>query len=176
MKSDIELYSEFLNGKHSAFEEIVIRYKNSLIYFIQGYVKNIDIAEDLMQDTFVYVLANKNEYDFKYSLKTYLYTIAKCRALNYVKRNKVHEDISEIDIKDIETLEEIIFRKEKEDKIIEAVKSLKEKYREVLFLYIIEDFTYKDISKILNISMNQVKVLIHRGKKMLGDILNKEDF
>ena len=176
MKSDIELYREFLNGKHSAFEEIVIRYKNSLIYFIQGYVKNIDIAEDLMQDTFVYILANKNEYDFKYSLKTYLYTIAKCRALNYVKRNKIHEDISEIDIKDLETLEEIIFRKEKEDKIIEAVKSLKEKYREVLFLYIIEDFTYKDISKILNISMNQVKILIHRGKKMLGDILNKEDF
>ena len=146
MKSDIELYSEFLNGKHSAFEEIVIRYKNSLIYFIQGYVKNIDIAEDLMQDTFVYVLANKNEYDFKYSLKTYLYTIAKCRALNYVKRNKVHEDISEIDIKDIETLEEIIFRKEKEDKIIEAVKSLKEKYREVLFLYL-KSFYHKKIKK-----------------------------
>ena len=176
MKSDVELYKEFLDGKHSAFEEMVIRYKNSLIYFIQGYVKNIDIAEDLMQDTFVYVLVNKNEYDFKYSLKTYLYTIAKCRAINYVKRNKIHEDISEIDIKDLESLEEIIFRREKEEKIIEAVRGLKEKYREVLFLYIIEDFSYKDISKILNISMNQVKVLIHRGKKMLSNILDKEDF
>ena len=87
-KTDVELYREFLLGNKEAFEEIVVRYKDKLIYFIARYVKTIEIAEDLAQDTFVYILVNKKEYDFKYSLKTYLYTIAKCRAWNYLKREK----------------------------------------------------------------------------------------
>ena len=52
------------------------------------YVKNIEIAEDIAQDSFMYMIINKVEYDFKYSFKTYLYTIAKSRALNYLKREK----------------------------------------------------------------------------------------
>ena len=45
----------------------------------RAYVKNIEIAEDIAQDSFMYMIINKVEYDFKYSFKTYLYTIAKSR-------------------------------------------------------------------------------------------------
>ena len=75
-KTDKQLYKEFLFGSKESFEEIVIRHKDSIIYFIQKYVKSIDIAEDLAQDVFVYMLINKRSYKFEYSLKTYLYTIA----------------------------------------------------------------------------------------------------
>ena len=87
-KTDKELYKEFLLGNNESFEEIVIRHKNSIIYFIQRYTKSIDIAEDLAQDVFLYVLIHKKNYRFEYSLKTYLYTIAKSKALNYIKREK----------------------------------------------------------------------------------------
>ena len=69
-KTDKQLYKEFLLGNNESFEEIVIRHKNSIIYFIQRYVKNLDIAEDLAQDVFVYLLINKKNYKFEYSLKT----------------------------------------------------------------------------------------------------------
>ena len=87
-KIDKELYKEFLLGNNKNFEEIVKRHKNSIIYFIQRYTKSIDIAEDLAQDVFLYVLIHKKNYRFEYSLKTYLYTIAKSKALNYIKREK----------------------------------------------------------------------------------------
>ena len=64
--------------------------------------------------------------------------------------------------------QETIKEQQKEFGIQNFIKNAKE--------YTGEFFEGIDISKILNISMNQVKVLIHRGKKMLGDILNKEDF
>ena len=51
-KTDKELYHEFLQENMTSFEEIIIRHKDKLIYFIMRYVKNIDIAEDLAQDVF----------------------------------------------------------------------------------------------------------------------------
>ena len=81
-KTDVDLYNSLLNGNNEAFDEIMNRHRNNLILFINKYVHDLEISEDLAQDTFVYVLINRKEYDFKYSLKTYLYTIAKCRASN----------------------------------------------------------------------------------------------
>lgn len=85
---DLKLYKKFINGDKQAFDAIVLKYRKNLIAFIMRYVKKIDVAEDLSQDTFLYMLINQNEYDFKYTLKTYLYTIAKCRAINYLKSSK----------------------------------------------------------------------------------------
>ena len=87
-KSDQELYLLFLKNDNEAFNMLVKKYRKSLISFIIKYVKNIEIAEDLAQDAFVYMLINKKEYDFKYTFKTYLYTIAKSRAINYLKKKK----------------------------------------------------------------------------------------
>ena len=87
-KTDKQLYKEFLLGNKESFEKIVIKHKDAIIYFVQRYVKSVDIAEDLAQDVFVYILINKKNYKFEYSLKTYLYTIAKSKALNYLKREK----------------------------------------------------------------------------------------
>lgn len=87
-KTDVELYNEFLNGSKEAFNQIIIRYRKSLISFLYRYVKSIETAEDLTQDTFLYMYINKKEYDFKYSLKTYLFTVAKCRAINWIKKKR----------------------------------------------------------------------------------------
>ena len=81
-KTDKELYYEFLQKDLKSFEELIIRHKDKIIYFIMRYVKNIDIAEDIAQDVFVYILIHKQKYDFNYSLKTYLFIIAKSKALN----------------------------------------------------------------------------------------------
>lgn len=87
-KEDKKLYQKFLDGDNQALETIIKKYEKNLKYFILKYVKEMDAAEDVLQSVIVYILEHKEKYDSKYSLKTYLYTIAKSRALNYLKKRQ----------------------------------------------------------------------------------------
>lgn len=70
------------------FWEINFKVSEKTNYFINQIVKNIDVSEDLAEDVFVYMLIHQKEYDFKFSFQTYLYTIGKSRAINYIKKEK----------------------------------------------------------------------------------------
>lgn len=133
---DKELYKEFLNGNNEALNKILEKYKNNLIYFISRYTKNIEASEDIFQDVALYVLEKKEIYNFKYSLKTYLYTIAKSRAINYIKKEKNYTNVEDIadSYADTKLLEEIIFSNERQKKIKEVIGKLKTDYQIVLYL------------------------------------------
>lgn len=176
-KTDVDLYNNFLSGNDTAFDEIVDRHRKNLILFINKYVHDLEISEDLAQDTFVYVLIHRKEYDFKYSLKTYLYTIAKCRACNYIRNQKRIIKFDEAYIQEQEELGQIednLLREEEKIRVQKAITKLKSEYQSVIFLRYIEEFSYTEICKILNKNMSQVKVLIHRARKSLEKILRKE--
>ncbi len=175
-ETDVELYKSFLKGNKEAFNVIVQRYMKLLVSFIMGYVKNQDVAEDLAQDTFLYMLINKKEYDFKYTLKTYLYTIAKCRAINYLKKNKRIVSFEEQYIYNLDSvdLNENLIREENQEKIQNAIKKLKYDYQIAIYLKDFQEFQYKEICKILNKTMPQTKMLIYRARKSLKKILKKE--
>lgn len=175
-KTDKQLYKEFLLGNKNSFEEIVIRHKDSIIYFIQRYVKSIDIAEDLAQDVFVYMLINKRSYKFEYSLKTYLYTIAKSKALNYIRREKRIVQLDEMQFEDLEELEEKVFRNEKAENLKKSIKKLKIEYQNAIYLADIENLNYKEIGHILKKTESSVKVLIHRARKTLEKIIKEEAY
>ena len=175
-KTDIDLYKEFINGNKDAFNEIVNRYRDILILFILRYVKNMEIAEDLAQDTFVYVLINKKEYDFKYSLKTYLFTIAKCRLINYIKKQKKNVQFSDINLEDLNSIsiDESLIRQENREIILNAMTKIKDEYQVLIYLRDIQGFNYKEICKILDKTMAQVKISIYRARKSLEKIIRKE--
>ena len=175
-RTDKQLYKEFLLGNKNSFEEIVIRNKDNIIYFIQKYVKSIDIAEDLAQDVFVYILINKRSYKFEYSLKTYLYTIAKSKALNYIKREKRIVKLDEMQLEDLEELEDKIFKREKAENLKKCIKKLKIEYQNAIYLADIEQLSYKEISHILKKTESSVKVLIHRARKTLEKIIKEEAY
>lgn len=175
-KTDKQLYKEFLLGDKSSFEEIVIRHKDSIIYFIQRYVKSVDIAEDLAQDVFVYMLINKRSYKFEYSLKTYLYTIAKSKALNYIKREKRIVQLDEMQFEDLEELEEKVFKNEKAENLRKCIKKLKIEYQNAIYLADIEGLNYKEIGHILKKTESSVKVLIHRARKTLEKLIKEEAY
>lgn len=177
-KEDIILYNNFLNGNNEAFNKIISNYRIKLINFIFTYVKNKEIAEDLAQDTFVYLLINRRGYDFKYSLKSYLYTIAKCRALNYLRKEKKIINLDESymeNIVDSISVEDNLIKEENKRTILNAIQKLKPQYRQAIFLRDIEELKYIDISRILNKNTPQIKVLIHRARKSLEKILRGED-
>ena len=175
-EEDKELYNKYLNGQKEAFEKIVVKYKDRLIYFISKYTNNIYVAEDISQDVFVYILLNKDQYDFKYSLKTYLYMIAKCRAINYLKKESKIVNIENLEelYKDSKSLEDDILNKVIDNKIKDNINKLKPSYQTVLELNLIEGFKYKEIAIIMNKNIGEIKILLHRAKKKLKKLLEEE--
>lgn len=178
-KTDNELYVSFIKGNDNAFNEIIKRYRKPIISFIIRYVKSIEVAEDLAQDTFVYVLMHRSEYNSKVSsLKSYLFLIAKCRAINYVKRNKRIVNMTDdymANVQDEFNLDDELLKADNKRKVYWAINKLKKEYRMVIYLRDIQEFQYKEISEILNITLPQTKVLIHRARKALEKILRKEE-
>lgn len=177
-QSDIELYQKFLNGDNEAFNTLIIRYRKQLVFFVMKYVRSIEIAEDIVQDSFVYMLVNKVNYDFKYSFRTYIYTIAKSRTLNFLKSNSKVVFMSDVlennYYNESIDIEEEYIKKEKNENLQKAIKKLKKEYQVVIYLYDFQGFKYKEISEILNQSMSKTKMMIHRAKKRLEKILKEE--
>lgn len=83
-------YRLFLNGDEDAFDGIMREYFDGLIFFINRYVNDPHTAEDIAIDVFAYIAENRRKYNFKVSLKTYIYMIGKSRTLNLIKHRKRH--------------------------------------------------------------------------------------
>lgn len=176
-EEDKKLYDKFLNGDQKALEKIVEKYEKNLKYFIIKYVKDIDVAEDIFQSVIVYILENKEKYDNRYSLKTYLYTIAKSRALNYMKKQSkesVELEDESVLYKEEKLLEEIILSKQRQEKIVNVMKKMNQEYQQVIFLTIIEGLSYSETAIIMEKSISQVKNLVHRARQKMKKLLIEE--
>ena len=176
---DDKLYNDYLNGNIEAFNLLYKKYKKKIEYFIFNIVHDYQKSEDLAQETFIYVMQNKmNE---NYSFKYYIYLKSKCNALNYINVENRRNEISNIYIehnneqieKDI--LEDIIADEGKKE-LIESIALLEKKYRDAIYLTIIEGVSYKETSKILEESISNTQQLVHRGKIKLRNILIKKGF
>ena len=161
-----------------SFEELVLRHRNNLIYFVQRYVKDIYIAEDIAQDAFVYIYLYKDKFDFKFNMKTFIYTIAKNKAIDYIRKNDrviPVVDYEDLKLQENELESKVILNEEK--KIVnDAIKKLNQDYQAAIFLIDFQDFSYLDAAKALGKSVTQFKILIFRARKALRLILEKEGY
>lgn len=181
VKTDEELYKDFLKGDKTAFEKIVERHRINMIYFISGYTKDTTTAEDIVQDAFVYLLTNKEYYNSKYKLKSYLYTIAKSRAINHLNKFKKESNINDsfdtefnTEIIDTINLTDQIHNKEKLKQINEIIHKLKPDYQSVIYLSDFEGMNTSEICRILKKSQVQVRALLYNAKKSLKKLLKEE--
>ena len=83
-------YRRFLNGDEEAFDEIVKEYFDSLVFFINGYISDFQASEDIAIDTLSDLIVNKKRYNFKVTLKTYLFMLGRSRALDYIRHRNRH--------------------------------------------------------------------------------------
>lgn len=176
MDEDKVLYNDFLNGNKEAFDTLINKYRKNVIFFISRYVKHIEIAEDIFQDVILYLLENQSSYNNSYSFKSYIYTIAKSKALNYIKKNHIHEtDISKCeDISSETLLEDIVFSNERKAKIQRVLNKLKTDYQIAIYLTQIEGLCYKEAALIMEKTEKQIKNLVYNAKKSLKKLLIKE--
>ncbi|WIV13735.1 RNA polymerase sigma factor [Proteiniborus sp. MB09-C3] len=177
MLDDKILYKNFLEGSINAFETLVLTHKDNLIYFISRYTGYIFAAEDIAQDVFAYVYVYKKKYKFNYSFKTYIYTLGRNKAIDYVRKQSKLSIVSfEQDNEMLfseDNLEENIIKDEEKRLLLNSLKKLKPDYEKAIYLVDFEDLSYGEISKILGKTLGQTKVLIHRARKALRKILEE---
>ena len=176
---DKKLYNDYLNGEKEAFEILYNKYKNKIEYFIYNIVKDYQKAEDIAQETFIYVIQHKMRENS--SFKYYIYLVARSKALNYInvekRRNKITEKYFANDNEQIEKdVLDIITAEESKKELLESIELLDERYKNAIYLVNIEGLSYEETSKILGETLQNTKNLIHRGKKQLRKILLKKGF
>lgn len=176
---DKKLYNDYLNGEKEAFEILYNKYKNKIEYFIYNIVKDYQKAEDITQETFIYVIQHKMRENS--SFKYYIYLVARSKALNYInvekRRNEITEKYLANDNEQIEKdVLDIITAEESKKELLESIELLDERYKNAIYLVNIEGLSYEETSKILGKTLQNTKNLIHRGKKQLRKILLKKGF
>ena len=178
MDNGASSYRRFLNGDESAFDEIMKELFDNLVFFIDRYVHDIHAAEDIAIDAFSDLVVNKHRYNFKVTLKTYLFMLGRSRALNYIKHRKVINfvELTEADntSAEQETLEEIILADERKRIVNNALNSLPDDMRVVVHLIYFEDLSYDEAAKVMKKNRKQVDNLLYRAKKELRIILGKD--
>ena len=178
MDNGASSYRRFLNGDESAFDEIMKELFDNLVFFIDRYVHDIHAAEDIAIDAFSDLVVNKHRYNFKVTLKTYLFMLGRSRALNYIKHRKVINFVELTEADNIsaeqETLEEIILADERKRIVNNALELLPDDMRVVVHLIYFEDLSYDEAAKVMKKNRKQVDNLLYRAKKELRIILGKD--
>ena len=171
-------YRRFLDGDESAFDLIMEELFYPLVFFIDGYVRDVHTAEDIAMDVFSELIVYKHRYNFKVSLKTYLFMLGRSRALDCLRHRKVLNmvELSEANHADDGTpaLEELILTDQRKRAVNDALCQLPEQLRTAVHLVYFEDMSYEDAARVMKKNRKQVDNLLYRAKKELRSILGKD--
>ena len=92
IKNDIVSVIRCLSKKSCLLSDIIKEFRNGLILYLNNYVQNIHIAEDLSEEVFVRLIVNKPRFHKRSNFKTWLYTIGRNIAIDYLrKESKISE-------------------------------------------------------------------------------------
>lgn len=158
------------------FEEIVDQYGESLMRLAYTYVKNHQVAEDIIQDVFLKAFEKQNDFKGKSSYKTYLYRITINRSYDYFRswsyKNLLFTDKITKIIKHEKSTDLLVITENENYLLGEKILSLPLKYREVIILHYYNDYAIEEIANILSIPSNTVKTRLRRGRQKLKGLLD----
>ena len=87
-------YRRFLEGDDAGFVEIIRDYKDGLTLYLNGFAKNMDTAEEWMEDTFFKLVVKKPKFSGRCSFKTWLYTIGRNVAIDHLRHAAKYSSVS----------------------------------------------------------------------------------
>ncbi|MBP0971874.1 MAG: sigma-70 family RNA polymerase sigma factor [Oscillospiraceae bacterium] len=178
MENGATYYRRWLDGDESAFAGIIEEYRDPVTFFIQRYVHDICAAEDIAADVFMYLVVHPRKYNFRDPFKTFLYVIARSRALDYLRKRKraaqIPLDEAEPFLADETDLEEHVIRDDRKRRVNEALKQLPEDQQLAVHLVYFEEYSYEDTARIMKKNRKQVDNLLYRAKKALRDLIGEE--
>ena len=182
--SDEVLIKKFQDGDISAYNQIVFRYKDRLHNFIYRFLNDLDRAEDLVQDTLLKLYTHKDSYQEIAKFSTWLYTIAANLArteLRKLKRRKTFS-ITELSHDDREFIISSSdadpsadhLSQNFEKNVQQALLALPDDFKTIIILRDIQELSYDEISKIVELPLGTVKSRINRGRIKLQQLLKEK--
>jgi RNA polymerase sigma-70 factor (ECF subfamily) len=182
-KNDEELV--FLMAENQSFFLCIMKkYEQPLMRYIRR-ISNFSIeeTEDILQEVFIKVYQNINDFDDSLKFSSWIYRITHNHVISKFRKYKSRPEGALFEITDEELnniSSEFDINKELDDKINKEVLSkilnnVDQKYREVLVLKFLEERDYKEISDIIKKPMGTVATLIKRAKKKMAEEIEKQD-
>ena len=173
-----EAYEAFCAGEQNAFDELMREFQQSLVYFLLGYVRSPETAEDLAEDTFVELLVHEGRFRGQSSFKTYLFSVARHKALDHLRREKRRPTVALDDLAersdDAMGPEELFLAGEQAAGIAQAIQAIPPEYQEVLRLIYLERLRYEEIALLMRKTRKQIDNLAYRARQTLKNTLGKE--
>ena len=148
-------------------ETIVHTYGNTLYRLCLVMLGNESDAEDAVQETFIKFIQSPSRFEDNEHKKAWLLTVAsnRCRDMLRFRNRHPQEDIEKIEDMPQDT---------DESGILDALMNLPEKYRLVLTLYYVDEYSINDIAKIIGRTSSAVKMRLQKGRKLLEVLYRKE--
>ena len=185
--SDTDLVRLAIDQNQAAFIVLYTRYNAGVRSHIARYVSQKEDIEDICLESFQKAFSQISTYNPEYKLSTWLYRIARNTAFdhlskhdrekNYIPTTSISEDIAEL--KELPATmhnpEEDIINQQEYDKWLNNIEKLKDDYRIVAKMNLIDNFGYKEIADSLEIPINTVKTKIRRAKAQLLKMMDYSD-
>ena len=182
--SDEILIKKFQDGDVGAYNQLVFRFKDRLLNFIYRFVNDLDLAEDLVQDTLLKLYTHKDSYQEIAKFSTWLYTIAANLARTELRKKKRRKtfSVTELSREDREFIivssdvdpSEDLSSQNFEKNVQMALAELPDDFKTIIILRDIQELSYDEISKIVEVPLGTVKSRINRGRVKLQQLLKKK--
>ena len=166
-----------LSGDVNAFSSLVKKYENMVFSISFKMMGNREEAEDVAQEVFIKSFKSLKNFKGDAKFSTWLYRISYNYCLDTLKKNKRYvrtEEMDKInnDAADFEmSAFEVLVQKERKMILEQALKRLPEDEQVMMTLYYFEELPIKEISTIMNINANNIKVKLYRSRSKLVSLL-----
>lgn len=169
-----ELIGRSQAGDGEAFGVLIERYKGKVFSLAYGFTRDRTAADDLAQEVFIKAYFSLPKFKARSEFGTWLYRIAVNHAKDYLRKNR--NRMRDVSIEEVgeqrlasadKSLEDVRSEEERRALVLAALERLPEKYRVILTLRDIEEMSYEDISRILDLSPGTVDSRLHRARQKL---------
>jgi len=184
---DKKLVERIQRNEPGAFRELVESYQQMVLNVCYGFVQDGDDAQDLTQEVFIQLYHKLTSFRNEAKLSTWIYRIAVNYSLNYIRSKKRRGIMASLDsLFDTTTNKEELqmegyaqqadsnlLAHEDRELLQRALNKLPEKQRVAITLNSLQEMSYQEVADVMEVSVNQVGVLVNRGKKKLYSLLQK---
>ena len=184
---DVELVQLASEQNQAAYIVLYTRYNTGVKTHISRYVTQKEDIEDICLESFQKAFSQIDSYNPEYKFSTWIYRIARNTAFDYLSKHdreknnmpttSINEDFAEL--KELPAAmhnpEEDIINQQEYDKWLNNIEKLKDDYKTVAKMNLIDNFGYKEIADALDMPINTVKTKIRRAKAQLLKMMDYSD-
>ena len=168
---DRSLIRQAQSGSRNALDQVLSPLQQPVLRFLLRFLNHAD-AKDVAQETFILVVRKISQFEFRSTLKSWVFRIAYRQMINFRKSNSNQPHFS-IEADEVQVQSAQMAEEDRSAMVLEMVNQLPNRQREVVWLRIEEGLTYREISEICEQPLNTILSRMHQAKKRLANQLEK---